>query len=98
LIFTSDDGLLEDITTAPPMCKSDHFTLVFSLDMSEKKQEHRTSLNYTKMDTNMLIKELLDIDWEKEGRNLTVEQYCSMLKGRTKQAVEKSVPKRSAQS
>ena len=98
LIFTSDDGLLEDITTAPPMGKSDHFTIIFSLDMNEKKQEHRTTLNYTKMDTNMLIWKLLDIDWEKEGRNLTVEQYWYMLKNRIKQAVEKSVPKRSAQS
>ena len=73
LIFTSDDGFLEEITTAPPMGKSDHFTIIFSLDMKEKKQEHRTTLNYTKMDTNMLIETLLDIDWEKEGRNLTVE-------------------------
>lgn len=57
----------------------------------------RKTFNYAKTDTDILLGDLRDADWEREGRNLTVEQYWTMLKGEITQAIDKAVPQQSIQ-
>ena len=73
LVFTNKEGLVEDCTVGPPLGKSDHATITFSLKLRYNTPRiNQNRFQYDKGNYDSLRREIASIDWKSkfEGKML----------------------------
>ena len=94
LIFTNEDGMIEDIKYEAPLGKSDHLVLKFDYMCYKKETQVLTSkFNYNKGNYEQLRQELALYDWQEEFENLNVEEGWECFEKKMTIAMERSIPK-----
>ena len=67
LLFTSNERIIADSGTLSPFANLDHFPIYATLDISPPTEQtqtvHKTIWDYSKTDTELLTRRLLDTDW-----------------------------------
>ena len=63
LVFSNAEDLVQDITLAPAIGKSDHFTLLVNLNCKRSLVRKESRLNFHKADFNK-IREDQAVDWK----------------------------------
>ena len=94
LVLVSDDKLISDITHRPPVGKSDHEVLSFTLYVNETMQEDENVLKYNlgKGNYSRLREHLADIQWGCLD-SLSVEDCWKEIKGTMTDVMDKCIPK-----
>ena len=94
LILTNESTLISSVTYDPPLGKSDHSILLFTMKLCttcNKPQTH-TRLNFHKGDYEAMREDIASFDWKIEFEGRTVEESWSMLLNKLQKSISKHVP------
>ncbi len=92
LLFTNKEGLISDLEILPPLGKSDHGIVIFSLHCDYKKcTTPKTRMLFNKGDYSSLRAEL-DVNWESLMAEKSTEECWSIIKERILSACSKHIP------
>ena len=92
LVFTDCEEIIEELLVEAPIGKSDHFSLLMKLSASITKVNKTPRRNFRKTDTNVLKKELKEINWDDELQGKDVNESWLKIKSKIEEAIEKSTP------
>ena len=93
LIFSTEEGDIEDIMYHPSIGLSDHITLKCRIKTKlQTEASKRVIFKYDKGDYKRMA-EMLNIDWENELRNCTSQEAMDKFDSRYKAAEEECIPK-----
>ena len=82
-VFTDESHLIDTIECKPPLGKSDHVCLSWSLRLSAPNPEQFASkLNYWKGDYSQMCTNLQAIDWEENMDTKSVEEMWQFFKSK----------------
>ncbi|KAA0202871.1 hypothetical protein HAZT_HAZT008581 [Hyalella azteca] len=93
LVLSNRENMVDDIQTVSGLGKSDHFSLVISLNLQPIKEKERVFLSYSKTDPSILKEKLSQANWEEELEGKDVEGCWAVMKETIQVAVDKAVPK-----
>jgi hypothetical protein len=80
LVFTDSKHNILNIEALPPLGKSDHVTLLFSLNSSRNSAPSPVNRpNYSKADFTHISSMLSSINWEEEFTNISAESSLTIL-------------------
>lgn len=97
LVFTNEEGMINDIIHCSPLGRGDHDTLVikFNCYMEQTKQKLITKYYYNKVDYEMVRNEGNQMNWQDIFKNcVDVNQKWSVFTKCVKDLVNKYVPKK----
>jgi hypothetical protein len=98
LVFTNRDDMINDVTTTAGISKSDHCTLIISINCAYDTSTKPARFNFKKTDFTILNQELEAENWNAKLANLSVNEAWLKIKERLHAAVEKSTPKSNPQA
>ena len=93
LIFTLREEVIEDIKYMPPIGKSDHCSIIFSVNKGQRKtqnDEKNTFYNYNKANYEGMKSEIKNIKWKDNIKE--VEEGWNLIKNTIHDAIKKHVP------
>jgi hypothetical protein len=96
LVFTSEEGVLENLNINPPLGKSDHSVIEMECNLrSFSDNKKKTRYKYNKGDYSKLA-ELLDVNWDEEfsDRINDVEGQWCKCKNIVEKSIEQTIPKK----
>ena len=93
LVFTLHEEVIEDIKYMPPIGKSDHCSLFFSVNKGENtnQKEKKTFHNYNKANYEGMKSDILKVKWKDSIKE--VEEGWQLIENTIHKAIEKHVPK-----
>ena len=93
LVFADEENLLDNINMEPPLGKSDHACIVFSIcGLVRSKERNTRRLNYWKGDYQTMNEELNGIDWENRLAEMGVEEAWTDFRREMECLIAKCVP------
>ncbi|CAI2736972.1 unnamed protein product [Dicrocoelium dendriticum] len=93
-IVIARHGYLIDLCVEPPIVKSDHCVLIFSLDTPRLAENRRMGRDLNRIDFTKLRDRALQITWVPEQDMATLEQRWLLLKGGLVQLLNEFAPVR----
>ena len=85
--------MINDITTAPGIGKSDHSVLLVNFSCAYiKREEKKTIRNFRKADLDTLRKELSEVDWDGETEDKSAEETWGFIRDQINSAIHRNVP------
>ena len=94
LVLTNSDELIYDITTQAGLGKSDHCSLIITLNCSKVEKKQLPRPNFRKADFDSINSELGKIEWEKALDDLDVNDAWKKFRDLIDDVVDKYVPKK----
>ena len=97
LIITNEDDLVHNISYYPPIGKSHHSLVYFSIDAVLDKPVETPVLKYmmNKADFNQMRSYIRNVDWEKElDANMSRDEWGDVIVNKMEEAKELYVPKK----
>ena len=94
LVLTNRDDLINDIETQAGLGKSDHCSLIISLNCSKIEKPQSSRPNFNKADFEAINRDLSSILWEEELKDLDVNDSWNKLRNSIDTVVNKFVPKK----
>ena len=93
LIFTLHEDVVEDIKYLPPIGKSDHCSIIFSVNKGENqtKNEKKTFYNYNKANYEGMKSDIKKVNWKDSIKE--IEEGWKIIESTIHKAIEKHVPK-----
>jgi len=93
LILTNEEDMVPEVHTRPPLGKSDHLVLDFSICCyyEESNVTNRT-YQYEKGNYEAMEKNLAETNWNEEFKDMTVEEMWTNVRDRLGGLVKKYVP------
>ena len=93
LVFVDEENLLDNVEIVPPLGKSDHAGIVFSIAGVVSNREGDTRrLNYWKGDYQSMNEELTDIDWKTRIGEMGVDEAWTDFRRKMENLIAKYVP------
>ena len=94
LVFTNKEGLVEDCTIGPPLGKSDHATINFSLKLKcNTPRMHQNRFQYDKGDYNSLRREIASIEWKSKFEGKNANEQWTTFQSEIVELCNKFIPK-----
>ena len=94
LVFTNKEGLVEDGTIGPPLGKSDHATINFSLKLKcNTPRMHQNRFQYDKGDHNSLRREIASIEWKSKFEGKNANEQWTTFQSEIVELCNKFIPK-----
>ena len=93
LVLTNDESFISEITSLPPLGKSDHVTISFDFQCYLKINGSRNyKYNYGRGDYQSMTSELLNINWTILSAGLDINATWSLFHSIMLQLIDKYVP------
>jgi hypothetical protein len=88
LLFSNEEGMVDNIEIQPPLGKSDHSVITFDFrGYVENQNKNKVRYKYDKADYKEMHK-ILDIDWKKLLSDKCIDEQWSLFTSRLSEAVE----------
>ena len=92
LVLTNKEDMVKEITTEAGLGKSDHLTLIITLNTQAHAKEQNERFCYNRTDEKILKDKLRSVNWDKTLEETTVDQAWDKIKEKIFEAVTKSTP------
>ena len=94
LIFTNEEGMIDEVLYGPPLGKSHHVVLTFDfLCYSSNTENKRTSYMYQKGNYEAIRTYLGTVDWDKELTDKTTEECWTVITNHLNEAKRRYIPR-----
>jgi hypothetical protein len=91
LVFTNGEEIISDISTIAGLGKSDHFSLLITLNSTVKQQQNPKRPNFNKTDFEALKQILAECSWD-ELQDLSVNDTWARIKEKICDAINRTTP------
>ncbi len=94
LVFTNEEGMIEDIETCAGIGKSDHATLIinFKCYQQENTTSEQIRYMYDKGDYESMRNAIRNTDWKSELTGLSVENAWTKIKSTIQENIDRYIP------
>eukprot|EP00745_Piridium_sociabile_P043063 TRINITY_DN87471_c0_g3_i3.p1 TRINITY_DN87471_c0_g3~~TRINITY_DN87471_c0_g3_i3.p1 ORF type:complete len:950 (+),score=231.72 TRINITY_DN87471_c0_g3_i3:692-3541(+) len=93
LVMTNREDMINDISIAPALGKSDHVVLIINLSSVHQETRKKEHYNFAKANIEEMRKNLEEIRWEDELEPLSVGEAWDKLRSELDKITERHVPK-----
>jgi hypothetical protein len=93
LLFSKEEGMVDNIDISPPLGKSDHSLILFVFNIYvENQNTSKIRYKYDKADFESM-RDILNIDWRTILLNKNIDEQWTVFVSKINDAIDKCVPK-----